>query len=113
MHEDPYPTYARLRAEAPVFYNEELDFFAYARHADVLAAFRDVDHYSNACGVSLDPAVFGPDAHPPMCWGHSAASTPTPTPAASASTPPSSGRTPTGPCRSSPWTRRGIPACAP
>ena len=63
IHEDPYPTYARLRAEAPVIYNEELDFFAYARHADVLAAFRDVDHYSNAYGVSLDPAAFGPDAH--------------------------------------------------
>jgi cytochrome P450 len=68
MHEDPYPTYARLRAEAPVFYNEELDFFAYARHADVLAAFRDVDHYSNAYGVSLDPGAFGPDAHRAMSF---------------------------------------------
>jgi cytochrome P450 len=68
MHEDPYPTYARLRAEAPVFCNEELDFFAYARHADVLAAFRDVDHYSNAYGVSLDPAAFGPDAHRAMSF---------------------------------------------
>ena len=68
MHEDPYPTYARLRAEAPVFYNEELDFFAYARHADVLAAFRDVDHYSNAYGVTLDPAAFGPDAHRAMSF---------------------------------------------
>ena len=68
IHEDPYPTYARLRAEAPVFYNGELDFFAYARHADVLAAFRDVDHYSNAYGVSLDPAAFGPDAHRAMSF---------------------------------------------
>ncbi len=68
IHEDPYPTYARLRAEAPVFYNEELDFFAYARHADVLAAFRDVDRYSNAYGVSLDPAAFGPDAHRAMSF---------------------------------------------
>ena len=68
IHEDPYPTYARLRAEAPVFYNEELDFFAYSRHADVLAAFRDVDHYSNAYGVSLDPAAFGPDAHRAMSF---------------------------------------------
>jgi cytochrome P450 len=66
IHEDPYPTYARLRAEAPVFYNEELDFFAFSRHADVLAAFRDVDHYSNAYGVSLDPAAYGPDAHRAM-----------------------------------------------
>jgi len=68
IHEDPYPTYARLRAEAPVFYNDELDFFAFARHADVLAAFRDVDHYSNAYGVSLDPAAFGPDAHRAMSF---------------------------------------------
>jgi cytochrome P450 len=68
IHEDPYPTYARLRAEAPVFYNGDLDFFAYARHADVLAAFRDVDHYSNAYGVSLDPAAFGPDAHRAMSF---------------------------------------------
>ena len=68
MHEDPYPTYARLRAEAPVFYNEQLDFFAYSCHADVLSAFRDVDRYSNAYGVSLDPAAFGPDAHRAMSF---------------------------------------------
>ncbi|HEX4163094.1 MAG TPA: cytochrome P450 [Acidimicrobiales bacterium] len=66
IHEDPYPTYARLRAEAPVFYNDELDFFAFSRHADILAAFRDVDRYSNAYGVSLDPAAYGPDAHKAM-----------------------------------------------
>jgi cytochrome P450 len=66
IHEDPYPTYARLRAEAPVFYNEDLDFFALSRHADVLAAFRDVDHFSNANGVSLDPAAYGPNAHKAM-----------------------------------------------
>ena len=63
MHEDPYPTYARLRAEAPVYRNDEFDFWALSRHADVLAAFRDVDHFSNANGVSLDPAAYGPDAH--------------------------------------------------
>ena len=68
IHEDPYPTYTRLRAEAPVFYNEELDFYAFARHADVLSAFRDVDHYSNAYGVTLDPAAFGPEAHRAMSF---------------------------------------------
>jgi cytochrome P450 len=68
IHEDPYPTYARLRAEAPVFYNEELDFYAYSRHADVLAAFRDVDRYSNSYGVSLDPAAYGPNAHKAMSF---------------------------------------------
>ena len=32
---DPYPTYARLREEAPVYYNERYDFWALSRHADV------------------------------------------------------------------------------
>ena len=68
FHEDPYPTYARLRAEAPVYRNEEFDFWALSRHADVLRAFRDVGSYSNAFGVSLDPAAFGPDAHKTMSF---------------------------------------------
>ncbi len=34
----------------------------------MLAAFRDVDHYSNAYGVTLDPAAFGPDAHRAMSF---------------------------------------------
>lgn len=63
VHEDPYPVYSRLRAEAPVYRNEELDFWALSRHADVLAAFRDVERFSNAYGVSLDPSAYGPDAH--------------------------------------------------
>ncbi|MFP8880951.1 MAG: cytochrome P450 [Myxococcota bacterium] len=54
IHEDPYPTYAALRNEAPVYYNEEIDFWALSRHADVLAAFRDPVRYSNEYGVSLE-----------------------------------------------------------
>ena len=68
IHEDPYPVYARLRAEAPVYRNDELDFWALSRHEDVLAAFRNVDGFSNAYGVSLDPAAFGPDAHRAMSF---------------------------------------------
>ena len=41
FHEDPYPIYRRLREEAPVYYNAELDFWALSRHVDVLAAFKD------------------------------------------------------------------------
>ncbi|MGO8869922.1 MAG: cytochrome P450 [Acidimicrobiales bacterium] len=63
IHEDPYPVYARLRAEAPAYRNEEFDFWALSRHADVLAAFRNVDAFSNSHGVSLDPSAYGPDAH--------------------------------------------------
>ena len=63
IHEDPYPVYARMRAEAPVYRNEELDFWALSRHEDVLAAFRNLDGFSNAQGVSLEPSAFGPEAH--------------------------------------------------
>jgi hypothetical protein len=68
VHEDPYPTYARLRAEAPLYRNEEFDFWALSRHADVLAAFRDPGRLSNRFGVSLDPAAYGPDAHRSMSF---------------------------------------------
>jgi cytochrome P450 len=63
IHEDPYPVYARMRAEAPVYRNDDFDFWALSRHEDVLAAFRNLDGFSNANGVSLEPSAFGPDAH--------------------------------------------------
>jgi cytochrome P450 len=62
IHEDPYPTYAALREQAPVYRNEELDFWALSRHADVLAAFKDTARFSNDHGVSLDPESWGPQA---------------------------------------------------
>ena len=68
IHEDPYPTYARLRSEAPVYRSDEFDFWALSRHEDVIGAFRNVDAYSNAFGVSLDPSAFGPDAHRTMSF---------------------------------------------
>lgn len=54
IHEDPYPVYRALRDEAPAYYNEERDFWAYSRHQDVLHAFRDPVTYSNKRGVSID-----------------------------------------------------------
>ena len=68
FHDDPYPTYARLRAEAPVYYNSALDFWAFSKHEDVRAAFRDAQRLSNSWGVSLDPAAYGPDAHLSMSF---------------------------------------------
>jgi cytochrome P450 len=62
VHEDPYPTYARLREEAPLYRNEELGFWALSRHADVLAGFRDSERFSSADGVSLEPSGTGPHA---------------------------------------------------
>ena len=68
LHEDPYPTYTRLRREAPVYYNAGMDFWALARHADVRAGFRDSVNLSNAWGVSMDPSSYGPDAHKSMSF---------------------------------------------
>lgn len=63
IHDDPYPTYARLRDEAPLFHNRELGFWALSRHADVVDALRDSTRFSSAHGVSLEPSAYGPDAH--------------------------------------------------
>lgn len=68
FHEDPYPLYARLRDEAPIYRNAELDFWAISRYDDVVAAFRDTQRLSSANGVSLDPAAYGPHAHKTMSF---------------------------------------------
>lgn len=68
LHEDPYPVYARLRDEAPLYHNEAHDFWALSRHADIAAAVRDDDTYSNAMGVSLDRSAWSPHAHKVMSF---------------------------------------------
>ncbi|MBX7433913.1 cytochrome P450 [Mycobacterium sp. Y57] len=51
---DPYPTYRRLRDEAPVYYNEKFDFWGLSRFADVESALRDVENLSSAKGDILE-----------------------------------------------------------
>ena len=48
-----YETYRRMRQEAPVYYNDEYDFYALTRHEDVAPAFKDFETYSSAYGVDL------------------------------------------------------------
>ncbi|WP_026342559.1 cytochrome P450 [Nocardia sp. BMG111209] len=68
FHDDPYPLYRRLRTEAPLYHNPELNFWAVSRHSDVITAFRDHVRLSSANGVSLDPAAWGPHAHKTMSF---------------------------------------------
>jgi cytochrome P450 len=68
IHENPYPTYERLREEAPLYHDTELGFWAISRHADVAAAFRDHERFSSINGVSLDPSAWGPHAHRMMSF---------------------------------------------
>jgi cytochrome P450 len=68
IRDDPYPTYAWLRENAPLYRNEEHGFYALSRHADVLAALRDETTYSSRMGVSIDPASWGPQARYAMSF---------------------------------------------
>ena len=68
FHDDPYPTYARLRAEAPIYQNPDIGFWALSRYADVVGGLRDAERLSSANGVSLDPAAYGPHAHKTMSF---------------------------------------------
>ncbi|QNI08704.1 cytochrome P450 [Mycobacterium kubicae] len=68
FHEDPYPYYRRLRDEAPLYRNDELNFWALSRHQDVLQGFRNCTALSNVYGVSLDPVSRSPEAHRVMSF---------------------------------------------
>jgi len=51
---DPYPVYHRLRHEAPLYYNEEYDFFAVSRFDDVQQGLIDRETFSSARGSVLE-----------------------------------------------------------
>ena len=51
---DPYPMFRRLREEAPLYYNEQHDFFALSRFADVDDALVDYQTFSSARGAILE-----------------------------------------------------------
>jgi cytochrome P450 len=62
IHEDPYPAYAWMRDNAPLYYNAERDFWALSRYADVVAALKNPGLFSNRNGISLEKELWGPDA---------------------------------------------------
>jgi cytochrome P450 len=68
FHEDPYPLYARLRDEAPVFRADADDLWVISRHADVFDVLRDDVTFSNRMGVSLDASAWSPHAHRVMSF---------------------------------------------
>src|ERR1700742_4140065 len=54
-----WDTYRRMQEEAPVYYNEQYDFYALTRHADVAAGLKDFETYSSAYGIDLSMARSG------------------------------------------------------
>jgi cytochrome P450 len=51
---DPYPMWRRLRDEAPLYYNEQYDFYALSRHADISKGLPDWQTFSSAKGVIIE-----------------------------------------------------------
>lgn len=51
---DPYPLYARLRDEAPLYYNEKYDFFAVTRYEDCERGLVDAKRFISGRGGILE-----------------------------------------------------------
>jgi cytochrome P450 len=54
---DPYPTYRRLRDDAPVYRNDKYGFYALSRHADVADALKNHEVFSSSRGVDLSMMI--------------------------------------------------------
>ena len=64
INADPYPTYRRLREEAPLYYNEPYDFFAVSRAADVEQGLVDRDTFISGRGAILEIIKSGVEMPP-------------------------------------------------
>ena len=61
---DPYPALARLREEAPLYYNAAHDFYAVSRYADVERGLPDWQTFSSARGSILELVKSGIEIPP-------------------------------------------------
>jgi len=51
---DPYPVWARLREEAPLYFNERHGFYALSRYDDVLSGLLDHETFVSSHGIVLE-----------------------------------------------------------
>ena len=54
INADPYPAFRRLRELAPLYYNEQYDFFAVSRYDDVERGLKDRETYISGRGAILE-----------------------------------------------------------
>jgi cytochrome P450 len=52
--DDAFAIYEQLRNDAPVYHNEELDFYALSRYDDVVNGHLDVETFSSGKGVTIE-----------------------------------------------------------
>ena len=65
---NPHPIWHRLREEAPLYYNEKLDFYALSRFDDVWDASIDHETFSSAHGTVLEVISDNVNYGPMMIW---------------------------------------------
>lgn len=56
--DDPFPVFARMRAEAPVWYYQPLDTFVLTKHEDIRFVNRNSAVFSNARGIFLNDVKY-------------------------------------------------------
>ena len=66
---DPYPIYARLREEAPVFYAEEFDLWVVSRYEDVVRVVKDHETFSSRNAVRSSLAAPPPEVEEELAKG--------------------------------------------
>ena len=64
IDDDPYPTWKRLRDEAPLYYNEKFDFYALSRYEDVAAELTNWETYRSGRGTTMDIIKSGVEVPP-------------------------------------------------
>jgi cytochrome P450 len=64
IDDDPYPTWKRLRDEAPLYYNEKYSFYALSRYEDVARELHNWETYRSGRGTTMDIILSGIELPP-------------------------------------------------
>jgi cytochrome P450 len=64
IDDDPYPTWKRLRDEAPLYYNDKYGFYALSRFEDVSRELMNFDTYRSGRGTTIEIIKSGIEVPP-------------------------------------------------
>ncbi len=64
IDDDPYPVWQRMRAEAPLYFNDKYNFYALSRYDDVASALPDWQTYRSGRGTTADILFSGIEVPP-------------------------------------------------
>jgi len=64
IDDNPYPTWKRLRNEAPLYHNEKFNFYALSRYEDVSRELPNYQTYRSGRGTTMDVIMSGIEVPP-------------------------------------------------